>query len=533
MKRVQTLFAEHRARIAAHAFFDWLRGNNLPLRDRFAFAPLMVDFTMGFADMNKWFLGYENPRNDLERAINQHTVEDRTHSRLFLENWDALGLDQQLGWSASQTLWWLYQSTETLPVRRFGWDILRLSVQHPDPLVRFALMEAIEICGDVFFGNTKKVASQLSRQTGIDYRYYGEYHHARETGHLHTDESPFFAAHLSDAQHAAAASVTDQIFSGFVAVLDHLLEYCQRSTKFGAQLLRDLQQQGDRELTVRQDLVKERSLAALMAQPLSRSQAPLLDYLSERKAQLSRHPFLNWFKSDTTGISNTDKLCRFSPLWAIDIAGYADFLHFGLSYVNPQTNSERALNAWVDTLTPHGTYYLQDWKMLGIDQRLGWTSGQTIAFYFLGEQSEVHRRNLARVTRYAFTNRSALQRFWLAVAFEAGGDPLFDALDPIVASAETQTGALNYWAERHTLPRSTHDGSPPFESMTTDISNQEQHCISEMIGALFDNFEQQFALSLAEAERATLLKTPAALPPSVPPAPPYSPQRVVDQLTAK
>jgi hypothetical protein len=533
MKRVQTLFVEHRARIVAHPFFDWLRGSDLSLRDRFAFTPLMVDFTMGFADMNKWFLGYDEPQNELERSINQHTLEDRTHSRLFLENWHALCLDQQLDWSASQTLWWLYQSTETLPVRRFGWDILRLSVQHPDPLVRFALMEAIEICGDVFFGNTKKVATQLSRQTGIDYRYYGEYHHARETGHLHTDESPFFAARLSDTQYADAAIVTQRIFSGFLGVLDHLLEYCQRGGKSHTQLFRDMQRQGDLNLTARRGLVKKRTLAGLAAHPLSRSQAPLLDYLSERKAHLASHPLLSWLQSGASGTTTADKLRAFSPLWAIDIAGYADFLNFGMSYADPQTSAQRALNRWVGTLTTHGGYYLQDWRTLGIDQALGWTSGQTIAFYFLGNQSEVHRRNLAKVTRYAFANCSTLHRFWLAVAFESGGEPLFDALSPIVASAEAQTGPLNYWAERHSVAGTTDDSLPPFESMMTEVSSQEQHSISEMIGTLFDNFEQQFSLSLAESERASVLQEPAALPPPVSPAPPYAPQRVVGQVTVK
>lgn len=533
MKRVQALFAEHRARIATHSFFDWLGGSPLSPRDRFSFTPLMVDFTMGFADMNKWFLGYEKPQNDLERSINQHTLEDRTHSRLFLENWHALGLDQQLDWSTSQTLWWLYQSEETLPVRRFGWDILRLSVQYPDPLVRFALMEAIEICGDVFFGNTKKVATQLSRQTGIDYRYYGEYHHARETGHLHTDESPFFAAHLSAVQHTEAKLVTERIFSGFITVLDHLLEYCQRSAKSNPQQLRDLQQQGEQALIPRQGLVKDRSLATLAAQPLSRSQAPLLDFLSERKTQLARHPFLTWLNGDDGAVGSADKLRNFSALWAIDIAGYADFLQLGLSYADPQTSSERALNRWLTPLASHGILYLQDWRTLGLDRTLDWTGGQTIAFYFLSEQSEIHRRNLAKVTRFAFMNSSVLQRFWLAVAFESGGDPLFDSLSPIVASAEGQTGPLNYWAERHALPGSVPFELPPFALMAEEIDSHEQRCISEMIGTLFDNFDQQFTLSLAEAQRAAFSETPATLPPLVPPAPPYSPHRVVDQPNAK
>ncbi len=330
---------------------------------------------MGFADMNKWFLGYENPQNDLERSINQHTLEDRTHSRLFLDNWRALDLDERLGWSTSQTLWWLYHSPETLPVRRFGWDILRLSVQYQNPFVRFALMEAIEICGDVFFGNTKTVAAQLSRQTGIEYRYYGEYHHLRETGHLHTDESPFFAAQLSDVQFQQASDAVRSIFQGFEKVLDHLRDHSLHLTSHTWQ---GAAGRGDAAMWARTDLTTDRN--PLPRAHASAPQASLLDFLQERQAQLARHPFLDWLRD--APIAPTEKLRRFSPLWAIDIAGYPDFNQLALRYANPSTAPERALNNWAQSLANHGIVYLQEWRALELDRTLGWNAGNTISFYF-------------------------------------------------------------------------------------------------------------------------------------------------------
>jgi len=478
----------------------------------------MVDFTMGFADMNKWFLSYENPTNDLERSINEHTFEDRTHSRLFLENWHALGLDERLGWSTSQTLWWLYHSPQTLPVRRFGWDILRLAVQFPDPLVRFALMESIEICGDVFFRNTARIATQLSRHTGIEYRYYGEHHQLRETGHLHTDESPFFAARLSDTQHAAAQRVAQHIFSGFRRILDHLLGLCRGET-LGFALANDVLEHSRVAMLPSTGLIRARASASVPA--VGKTQAPLFDFLSERRAQLAGHPFLAWLRDPK--IDGIQKLRGFSPLWAIDIAGYRDFTELALTYPSPGNAEEHAINRWADQLASHGVLYLQDWQALGLDQTLNWTSGEAIGFYFLSEQTEVHRKNLAKITRYAFRDSEPVLRFWLMTAFEAGGDPLFDALAPVIAEAELAVGPLNYWAERHC------NGASPFGSddaqrqlarlLTLDLSAQQQHCISEMISAVFDNLEEQFTLSHQLVIRGAFLTAPRSLVPTVQAAP--------------
>jgi hypothetical protein len=517
MKRVQTLFAEHRSRIATHPFFDWLRGTTLAPRDRFVFTPVMVDFTMGFADMNKWFLSYENPQNDLERSINQHTQEDRTHSRLFVENWHALGMDNQLNWSASQTVWWLYHSPATLPVRRFGWEILRLSVQHPDPLLRFALMEAIEICGDVFFGNTKQVATQLSRQTGIDYRYYGEYHHLRETGHLHTDESPFFAAQLSDEQLAQARQVVNSIFLGFGAVLDHLFQHCRGSVEHPWSAVAAL---GDAAMRSRSGLQRDRNPLPRAVE--AKAHAPLLDFLQERQTQLSRHPFLDWLRN--APFDATEKLRRFAPLWAIDIAGYPDFNHLALSYSNPSDGAERALTEWAQTLGSHGILYLQDWRTLELDGTLGWGAGDTISFYFLSELSEMHRRNLAKITRFAYANSTPVWRWWLMTAFEAGGDPLFDALAPIAKRAEHQTKPLNYWAERHAEQPLAHARQEQLQSLmfSQPLTAQMQHRLSGMIATIFDGFEEQFTLSHQLAVQGSLLTRPGSLPPVASEAPPFS-----------
>jgi hypothetical protein len=380
--------------------------------------------------------------------------------------------------------------------------------------VRFALMEAIEICGDVFFGNTKKVASQLSRQTGIDYRYYGEYHHARETGHLHTDESPFFAARLSELQLHQASTVVNDIFRGFSHVLDHLYQHSQSRD---GQSWQGIAIQAENALKPAVDLTRKRQ--QLPGSVSNNTQAPLLDFLKERQAQLARHPFLHWLRN--APLDGTEKLRRFAPLWAIDITGYPDFNEFALTYAAPNDTAQHALNAWAEALSRHGVLYLHDWRSLDLDRTLGWSAGETIGFYFLHEYSELHRRNLAKVTRLAFADTSPLWRYWLMTAFEAGGDPLFDALIPMIEHAEKGTGPLNYWAERHAVSTTSHGwhqvACEELGALRVDADVQRR--ISEMISTLFDNFEQQLSLSHRVANELTFLKAPRALPPRIPSAP--------------
>src|SRR5262245_24503753 len=98
---------EHRTeRLFGQPFLSWLRRGDVRLEDKLLFAPVFVTFILGFRDMNRWFLRYPEPRDEVERALNRQAAEDQTHSRLFLEDFRKLGLDERLGWGAGQTLYW-------------------------------------------------------------------------------------------------------------------------------------------------------------------------------------------------------------------------------------------------------------------------------------------------------------------------------------------------------------------------------------------------------------------------------------------
>src|SRR5215218_651270 len=110
MEGILRYVSDRIAQLDRHPLFDWLAADDTPLRDRLLILPSVATVAIGFRDVNKWVLRYPRAGSELERGINIHTFEDQTHSRLFLEDWRRLGLDERLGWQASDTLWWVFLS---------------------------------------------------------------------------------------------------------------------------------------------------------------------------------------------------------------------------------------------------------------------------------------------------------------------------------------------------------------------------------------------------------------------------------------
>jgi hypothetical protein len=515
MKHVWTALRKGRREVAQHPFFVWLNADHVPLPDRFVFSPVMIDFIMSFADMNKWFLRYDDPRNEFERAINEHTEEDATHSRFFVENWSHLRLGDISNWSASQGLWWMFQAKQSAIVRRFGMEILRLAVRHPDPLVRFPMMEAIEICGDVFFGNTAPIAQRLAEMQGVEHIYYGKFHRDRESGHLQTDESCFASAILTAEQRQHAESAVALVFSRFLQVLDQLLAFSELAVSEPRRLQRELEQDywtaaatpSDDSNAAPQYLP---SISHLCVHP---DQEPLVALLDRRMARLHQHAFLAAIERDSR--SPADVLRSFMPVWAIDIVGYKDFAEVVLEYAAPQSVAERAINRWAVDLASHGALYIQDWKALRLDAVVGWRMLDTISYYFLGDHTEVHRSNMARVKKHAMRHDSPLIRWWIMYALERSKQALLERTRPIANEAEAELGiTLNYWGYRHGLLEPKSADREHFAFLNESMTEADAELVREVILTVFDAAEQQFALSHLLSDSGVFAVKPPVLTPS-------------------
>lgn len=177
-----------------HLIQSWIRHNRKKNHQTLAYMmPPMIEFVMGFEDFNQYYLRYpcntQTP-NSLEEVINAHTYEDATHSRLFLKDWDTLGVDTLLSWKYSDYMHSI-MTTWDATMKKQGLKLYRLAYYHPYPFERFALMETIETAGKTFFSATVNLAEDLSLRSGKTYPYFGKYHLDLENGHLQ-NEAVFF-----------------------------------------------------------------------------------------------------------------------------------------------------------------------------------------------------------------------------------------------------------------------------------------------------------------------------------------------------
>lgn len=512
MEQIWRRLNEGRARVDAHPFFAWLQSESVPLTSRFIFSPVMIDFIMSFADLNKWFLRYESPEGPLQHSINEHTAEDATHSRLFVQNWENLKLGDTLDWPACKGLWWLFQSPQCQAVRDFGMSVLQLAVSLVDPRVRFCMMEAIEICGDVFFEYTAPIAGQLEKQRLGQHIYYGQYHRDRETGHLQSDEGCFADYELSSEQRKLAENAVEVVYRNFLLVLDQLLAFSQRAVADYKGLQREIEDDFRAELTPPVDDIDVGPAfpGNVRQERVHSSQAVLMQRLNARVQGLQRHSFLFWLKAGRG--QPIERLQSFAPVWGIDIAGYKDFNDLVLRYDSPATPAEEAINQLAAELRTHGSLYLQDWRALRLDSILGWRMIDVITYYFLSDDTEVHRCNMAKVKKHAMRQHTAVVRWWLMFALESANQVLFETTRELARAAEGELGVtLNFWAYRHGLTESGRPVSFPFPAQA--ISSDELSSIAQIIDTIFDNFEQQFDLSEAIGMSGVFSQLPRSLPP--------------------
>ncbi len=496
MKTVVELRDRRQADFEEHPFFAWLRSDRVPLERRLDFSTMAALFVMQFRDMNQWVLQFPKPHNEFEWVITRGTIEDATHSGLFLEDWRTLGLDERLGWRASDMLWWLFLSEDQEPYRRIGMKYISMGVRDEgDPLVRFGHSEASEATGHVMLSTSAPVAAQLSARTGEPYRYWGPHHLERESGHVANTEGIFEGSVLTDGQRSVAVELCSEMFGLFEDVFDGFLTYAQRYVENGTAPSRP-------ERFVRADRG--------MPEPfdLSARQADARDLrvwrvLEQRRRRATQHPFYTWL-TDVPAAADA-RLCAFIPMWTMDVLGYRDLAKYAFTYAEPKTDAERAINRWAAELTTHSQLFLNDWDALQLDQRLGFAASDTLEFLFLDPDMDVHRQHLIEFAKLAIRHQDPALRWWLMTALESTGETFFARTRPLAEAVEAQTGArLDYLTERHLLSgeRDARPTVPP-----TALQPEDEDVAVGLIETVYDALESQLERSycVARADRFDVL----------------------------
>jgi hypothetical protein len=444
MQSVLSFIESRRRRLSDHDFYQWLRSHETPLERRMLFAPIMASFVLSHRELNLRFLPFPGATERLRGGINAKALADANHAALFLEDWRSLGLDQRLGWRASETLWWLFLAERTEPFRAFAVDFAQLALADlDDPLLRLAHTTAGEACASTFFDALAPVANDAGRVLGRSFRYFGESGATRLPACSPYAERRLEDLRLSVETRAQAVRLAARVFDISFAMHDLFLDYARtivttahlphppttkppsyRLIPNGARRWRNAQPRG-------MHLDVQRTLLA-------------------RKARTAAHPFFAWLRA--APLSALARLRRLVPLWAFDILSHRNLNLHALRVRAPASAIDHALNAWVDRLATHSTLFLNDWRALRLDDALEWTASETMAFLFLDPKTELRRTSLARLTTLALRHERPVLRFWLLEALEASREALLAATRPLALEVESHHPVrLDYFADRHDL----------------------------------------------------------------------------------
>jgi hypothetical protein len=205
---------EHKNRLKAHPFYEWLRHENVSPADKLRqFIPMWVMDILGYRDLTKYALTFAEPSCAGEHAVNAWASRLSEHSGLFLSDWDALGLDHMLNHTASDALEWLFFDPDMDLHRQNMIEFAKIALQHSDPVLRWWMLVALESTGEEFFTQTRPLALAAEAETGGRLDYLAGRHDPPTARGSTSDRTEASApASLTGEQLELAKSITDHVF---------------------------------------------------------------------------------------------------------------------------------------------------------------------------------------------------------------------------------------------------------------------------------------------------------------------------------
>ena len=463
MDKVMSVIEEWRARIEPHALHQWIAAEDdgVELEQKLWFSLYFMNFIMYFRELNIYHVGYrgQSGANVYCDAITRHADEDLTHSRLFMRDFKTLGWDKSLGWRPSEVFHWLFTHPATEGLRRRTVKIAKLYIESQDPFVRFAVVESIEACGNALFRHTTKLADRYKLKTGKDLVYFGAFHLARETGHAvdSEDEGLFHGLQLSDEQRERATARAVRAFELIEEQNTDMLQLAQKTIHNGG--FRD-QRRGPMIVELLPDPpMGQLSEAQATAWPNAYefnfwpnkphvSQQPLVQRLLEALHEVRSVQLGQLF--DTHDPAQMLASLRLGLMYfATDCTGTPTFYQNMVTYSDPQTLHERAINRIASRFGLRSKLLYVDWQSLSLDEKLGWPVSRTLEFIYLDRATETHRDLRAVITHHIDVTDDPLLRYWTIVTLKTVTNAHSDVIARLARRAERQFGiSLPYMASR-------------------------------------------------------------------------------------
>jgi hypothetical protein len=227
MKEVLELVEKRKQEFAQLPFFEFLQNKNISPEKRLVWSPFFAPFAMNFAELNQYILRKEPATNKIQETINRHTYEDDHHCDWFLEDMEKLNLNQSLTYNDALSCLW---SEENLKVRQIC-PTIALYIFRAEPEVVLAAIEAMEATGSIALCLISRVAEELQQITKQEYRYFGKFHFAVETGHTVGTENMeqfFESIQMTEEVKQKAFEVVEKVFEVFTEGMNEMMALSEK-----------------------------------------------------------------------------------------------------------------------------------------------------------------------------------------------------------------------------------------------------------------------------------------------------------------
>lgn len=217
MPKISVEIENHKEKFLNHPLFKYLTDSSLSLDERLRFLPYISHFVMSFADINKYILPFNSPKNDLERAVNTHANEDAGHWPWFLN--DLQTSEQNPSADLTNHLKFLW-SDKLINSRKLTYHLIQ-SIHNQSAEMRLIVIEVMEATGNATFDTLASITKGTDKQL----EYCGNIHLSHETGHsIGSEDEIVDAFPLTAEERNKASRIINECFDAFFQFFDEVFE---------------------------------------------------------------------------------------------------------------------------------------------------------------------------------------------------------------------------------------------------------------------------------------------------------------------
>jgi hypothetical protein len=439
VEQVLKVVDEWRDRIEGHPLHRWLVDDEdgVEPERKLWFSLYFTNFIMYFRELNLYHISYNETRSrDSPReSLSAHADEDMTHSKLFMRDFKTLGWDDMLRWRPSEVLYWLFSSRLNENLRRRTTAITKLLIEAQDPLVRYAVVESIEACGNALFRHTAPTAERCAARTGRELVYWGAFHLARETGHA-VDDDAFEGVVLSPEQREAAIRRVVRVYELIDEQNSDMLRLAQETLSQGSFDLRRERYARPPEAVDAVEGIETFDFNFWPRNPHA-SQRPIHHTLMQCVRAVHDSGALQFFETDDLGQALA-RLRLAAMFIATDTTGTPTVYRHMVPYPFPVDAAQRAINRLATRFGRRADMLYVDWASLELDSKLAWPVSRTLEFIYLDRATETHRDLRAVITHHIDVTTDPVLRYWTILALKTLTATYAEAIGRLAAWAEKQ-----------------------------------------------------------------------------------------------